>query len=127
LFQQEAIDIAIMKSMLEKLGCTVTTATHLEDCLTLLATQPFDAFICESHIEKIDLSMFVEKARDMSMNKDAYKLPILGITSHELEGEQTHCLASGMDYYIDFPVNISDLQAIVRRFIGRAIHMSENK
>jgi CheY-like chemotaxis protein/signal transduction histidine kinase len=127
LFQQEAIDIAIMKSMLEKLGCTVTTATHLEDCLTLLATQPFDAFICESHIEKIDLSMFVEKARDMSMNKDVYKLPILGITSHELEGEQTHCLASGMDYYIDFPVNISDLQAIVRRFIGRAIHMSENK
>lgn len=126
LFQQEDIDIVIMKSMLEKLGCSVTTAMHLDECLTLLATQPFDAFICESHVEKIDLSLFIEKARDMSCNKENYKLPILGITTHEQEGEQTHCLASGMDYYIDFPINISDLQAIVRRFIGRAIHMSEN-
>lgn len=126
LFQQEDIDMVIMRSMLKQLGCSVTTTTSLEESLSLLSSNHYDAFICESHIENDNLSLFIEKVHENSYSENNYKLPILGITSHELEGEQTHCLASGMDYYINFPVNVDDLQAIVRRFIGRAIYMSEN-
>ncbi len=54
-----------------------------------------------------------------------YILPALGLSHHEQEGEETRCLQFGMDYYIDVPLKIDDLTAILRRWIGRAIHLSE--
>ncbi|MFT5421348.1 MAG: signal transduction histidine kinase/CheY-like chemotaxis protein [Candidatus Endobugula sp.] len=129
LFQQEDIDVAIVKAMLKKIGCKVSVAATLGQCFNQLAQTRFDAFICESHLEDNDMKKFIDKARNANdcLQKNNYKIPILGLTSHELEDEETHCLAAGMEYYIDSPTNIDDLRAILRRFIGRAIHMAENK
>jgi DNA-binding response OmpR family regulator/signal transduction histidine kinase len=129
LFQQEDIDVAIVKAMLKKIGCKVSVAATLGQCFNQLAQTRFDAFICESHLEDNDIRGFIEKARKANdgLQKNHYKIPILGLTSHELEDEETYCLAAGMEYYIDSPTNIDDLRAILRRFIGRAIHMAENK
>jgi CheY-like chemotaxis protein len=129
LFQQEDIDVAIVKAMLKKIGCKVSVAATLGQCFNQLAQTRFDAFICESHLDDNDMRKFIDKARSANdcLQKNNYKIPILGLTSHEQEDEETHCLATGMEYYIDSPTNIDDLRAILRRFIGRAIHMAENK
>jgi signal transduction histidine kinase/DNA-binding response OmpR family regulator len=129
LFQQEDIDLVIVKAMLKSMGCVVESASTMSECEGLLETISFDAFICESHLENENLPLFVENARKVNdvLRDNHYKLPVLGLTSHELAGEETHCLASGMEYYIDSPTNIDDLRAILRRFIGRAAHMAENQ
>lgn len=129
LFQQEDIDVAIVKAMLKKIGCKVSVAATLGQCFNQLSQTRFDAFICESHLDDNDMRKFIDKARSANnfLQKNNYKIPILGLTSHEMEDEETHCLAAGMEYYIDSPTNIDDLRAILRRFIGRAIHMAENK
>lgn len=124
-FQQEDIDVAIIKSMAKKIGCTSTVASSLEECLSLLSEQSFDAFICESHLENEDLESFIEQARALCRAKTDYVMPILGASSHELDGEETHCLALGMEHYIDSPVDIDDLEAVLKRFVGRAFHMRE--
>ncbi len=128
LYQEEAIDIAIIQKILRKLGCEVTTANALDECLDLLSKTRFDAFICESHLYSVDLGDFVKQAREANsgLHNRNYKLPILGFTSRELESEQTQCLASGMEHYIHSPTTTEDLRAVLRRFIGRAIYMSEN-
>jgi signal transduction histidine kinase/DNA-binding response OmpR family regulator len=125
LFQEEDIDTAIMKSTLKKVGCHVTVATHLDQCIEFLSKDRFDAFICESHLENNNLQAFIELAKQAVLKVSPYKMPILGVSSHEQECEASHCLALGMDCYIDTPVNIDDLEAILKRFIGRAIHLTE--
>ena len=111
--------------MAKKIGCTSTVASSLEECLSLLSEQSFDAFICESHLENEDLESFIEQARALCRAKTDYVMPILGASSHELDGEETHCLALGMEHYIDSPVDIDDLEAVLKRFVGRAFHMRE--
>ena len=73
------------------------------------------------------MKSFIEfiKAANDSHHSDGYILPILGLTNHEEDGEETRCLQCGMNYYIDSPLQIDDLRAILRRWIGRAIHMAE--
>lgn len=129
LFQQEDIDLAIVKAMLKKLGCQVSTALSIEDSLDALAENPVDVFITESHLENIDLKGFVDEARKINdaLHQNGYQIPVLGYTSRELAGEESYCLASGMDYYIDSPTNVDDLRAILRRFLGRAMYMQQNQ
>ena len=128
LFQQEDIDVAIANAMLRKLGCCVTAVQSMDKALTLLGEECFDAFITESHLEDVDLKLFVEdaKSKNVEQHTEHYIIPVLGLTSHQKDSEETQCLASGMDYYIDYPVNIDYLQAILRSWIGRAVHMAEN-
>jgi signal transduction histidine kinase/CheY-like chemotaxis protein len=127
IFQEEEIDSVILNAMLNDLGCKAVEAESLEDAQRLFSQTAFDAFICESHMEGIDMEGFVEKLRKEKKQQGNYNPPILGLTSHEQDNEETQCLACGMEYYIDSPTNTDDLKAILRRFIGRAIHMAGQK
>jgi len=94
LFQQEDIDMAIAKKMLSKLGCTVSSVDTIGDALELLEERPFDVFISESHLDDINLEEFVEKAKNSNdqLRESNYNIPILGLSSREKDGEETHCL-----------------------------------
>ncbi|MEO0443949.1 MAG: hypothetical protein AAFZ92_09455, partial [Pseudomonadota bacterium] len=127
LLQYEDIDRTLVEVMLKKLGCHVVSVADPEAAMNALSTLPFDAFISESHLHDIDIKHFIEssKVTNQKCHNNAYRLPILGFSQKEHEGEETHCLQSGMNYYIDSPLQIDDLRAILRRWIGRAIHMAE--
>jgi CheY-like chemotaxis protein/signal transduction histidine kinase len=126
LFQKEAIDIAIIKKLLEKIGCVVSVAASTEECKTQLSQKTYHGFICESHLTDIDLTIFVENVRlkCKTTQQQKYTMPIIGFTNHQLEGEESHCLASGMDCYLNSPIDIDDLRAVLKRFIGRASYIA---
>jgi CheY-like chemotaxis protein/signal transduction histidine kinase len=127
LLQKEEIDLTLTTVMLEKLGCNVQSYQSHANVLEELKTNTFDAFITESFLENVDMQSFIDEVKSLSQNlrNDSYQLPVLGLNLHEEEGEETRCLQVGMDYYIDLPLQIDDLRAILRRWIGRAVHMAE--
>lgn len=129
LLQKEDIDLTIAEMMLTKLGCEVTTVTDTQDALHMAADTVFDAFITDSHLAGVDMPSFIEniKARNARLHKDGYVIPVLGLTYNQQDGEETRCLQCGMNYYIDSPLQIDDLRAILRRWIGRAVHMAESE
>lgn len=131
LYQKEEIDRTIAQVMLKKLGCIVVTAESAEDIRNKLSHKAFDAFITESQIAGLDMGMkgFLESVKSVNqkLHENGYILPILGLSHHEQDGEETHCLQSGMNYYIELPLQIDDLKAILRRWIGRSIHLAESE
>lgn len=126
LFQQDEIDMTIIQHMLEKIGCVVTQAKTANECLSLVTEKLFDGFISESHLNNIDLEDFIIDIRNISTRNETeiYVMPIIGYTSHQHDDEESHCLASGIDYYLQSPANIDDLRAVLKRFIGRAAYMA---
>jgi signal transduction histidine kinase/DNA-binding response OmpR family regulator len=131
LYQIEEIDQTIAEVMLKKLGCIVTIVKSAEAITEQAEVKAFDAFITESQITGIDTGMkiYLEsiKSTNQKLHQNGYVLPVLGLNQHEQEGEETKCLQSGMDYYIDLPLQFDDLKAILRRWIGRAIHLAESQ
>lgn len=128
LLQHEEIDRTIAEVMLKKLGCVVTTVLTSDEALDQLQRVPFDAFITDSDTGNMEMEDFIDAAKIASKtaHTNGYMLPILGLSHQEQDGEETKCLQSGMNYYIDLPLQIDDLRAILRRWIGRAIHLMEN-
>lgn len=126
LLQDEEIDQTIAMVMLEKLGCNVKAVNTPVEAVEQLASTAFDAFITESNINSVDMREFIETAKktQFSQHNNGYELPILGISHKEKQGEETHCLQCGMNYFIDSPLQIDDLRAILRRWIGRAVHLA---
>ncbi|MGH1486705.1 MAG: hybrid sensor histidine kinase/response regulator [Cellvibrionaceae bacterium] len=127
LLQNEEIDRTIAEVMLKKLGCSVVNVNDSTEAMNKLTQEAFDAFITESYLADVDMKEFIEtaKAQNQLLHASGYRLPILGLSHQEQQGEETRCLQSGMNYYIDSPLQIDDLRAILRRWIGRAIHLTE--
>lgn len=129
LYQKEEIDQTIAEVMLKKIGCNVTTVKSATTIKHQLENKVFDAFITETQIDELEEGMkdFLArvKSANQKLHETAYVLPVLGLSHHDTDGEETRCLQSGMNYYIDLPLQIDDLKAILRRWIGRAIHLSE--
>jgi signal transduction histidine kinase/CheY-like chemotaxis protein len=127
LLQNEDIDRTIADVMLKKLGCIVTTVKTADEAVAKFKSTPYDAFITDVQLVDDEMRTFIASAKSMNakLHDKNYILPALGLSHHEQEGEETRCLQFGMDYYIDVPLKIDDLTAILRRWIGRAIHLSE--
>ena len=130
LFQHEEINITIAKVILNKLGCKVVIERDPNTVLDLLAQEKYDALLTETTIDTIEISAFVKQAKqsNQALHENNYVLPIIGLNSHEKEGdtEKAQCLQNGINYYVEMPIKVEDLAAILRRFIGRAEHMAEN-
>ncbi len=131
LYQKEEIDRTIAEVMLSKLGCNVTLVESAKSINKQAKAKPYDAFITESQIDGLEKGMksIIENIRadNQKLHEDGYMLPVLGLNHHEKEGEETLCLQSGMNYYIDLPLQIDDLRAILRRWIGRAAHLAKSE
>ena len=130
LFQHEEINITIAKVILNKLGCEVVVERDPNSVLNLLAEEKYDALLTETAIDNIEIAAFVKQAKESNqvLHENNYVLPIIGLNSHEKEGdtEKAQCLQNGINYYVEMPIKVEDLAAILRRFIGRAEHMAEN-
>lgn len=129
LLQNEDIDRTIAEVMLKKLGCLVTTVKTADEAAVQFEKTAYDAFITDVQLVDDEMKKFIASAKSMNvkLHDKNYILPALGLSHHEQEGEETRCLQFGMDYYIDAPLKIDDLTAILRRWIGRAIHLSEKQ
>ncbi len=127
LLQDEDIDRTIAEVMLKKLGCLVTTVKTPDEATSQFEKTAYDAFISDVQLGDEEMKKFIAsaKSKNVEFHSKNYILPALGLSHHEQEGEETRCLQFGMDYYIDAPLQIDDLTAILRRWIGRAIHLSE--
>ena len=127
LLQIEEIDRTIAEVMLRKLGCIVFTVNTPEQAIEQFSSVAFDIFITDCHLTNVNMKEFIELAKKQNqvLHNSGYVLPILGMGYQDQEAEETHCLQSGMNYYIDSPLQIDDLRAILRRWIGRAVHIAE--
>ena len=105
------------------------TLSSIDEAIEHSQKTPFDAFITESHLQNTDMKTFIERIKSANnpLHNDGYVLPILGLTNQEKDNEETRCLQCGMNYYIDPPLQVDDLRAILRRWIGRSIDMAEQE
>lgn len=50
-----------------------------------------------------------EMIRDLEAQRNWFRLPILGLTAHAIQGYQETCLSHGMDGYLGKPFEIKQL------------------
>ena len=105
------------KRMLEKFGHTVVAVADGRKALARLAEQDFDLLLMDVQMPVLD---GVEATRRIRASGKAHAgIPIVAMTAYAMPGDREKFLAAGMDDYLTKPVEIEELDAVIRRVLDK--------
>ncbi len=104
----------LMRGLLEKQGCHVTSATNGADAVTQTRAGAFDVVLMD--IEMPGMDGFETTARiRMREAGSQLRVPIVAFTANVIAGYERRCLEADMNGYLAKPIQISDLVHLLAR------------
>ena len=118
LVEDNAINQALAKALLQRMGHRVSTAVHGKDALEILARQRFDLVFMDCQMPVMDGYDATRAIRSGDEGVLQPEVCILAMTANTQPGDREKCLAAGMSGYVPKPINL----AVLRQAIGE--HMA---
>jgi len=99
--EDNAVNQIILKTILTKAGCYVTTAWNGQEALEAITKDHYDLVLMDGEMPVMDGLKATQKIRE-SFN--CQTLPIIGVTAHAMVEDRERFLAAGMNGYITKPI-----------------------
>lgn len=109
--------------MLESIGCEVEIAENGSEAVDALASKQFDLIFMDCQMPVMDGFEATRTIRSQSSQND---IPVVALTANAMEGDRELCIASGMDDYLSKPVNQSELQSTLEKWLHQKPTTSTN-
>jgi signal transduction histidine kinase/DNA-binding response OmpR family regulator len=117
LAEDNAVNQALAKRLLEKMGHSVVMATNGSEALeAILEMESFDAALMDVQMPQMDGFEATQAIREAEQTSGNH-LPIIALTAHAMKGDEERCLAAGMDGYISKPIRATELLAVLERLV----------
>ena len=112
------INRAVLRGMLERNGLTVVEATDGVEALASLSNVEIATVFMDLQMPRMDGLTATAEWRRREAACGAVRVPIVAVTASALAGEKDRCLAVGMDDYLAKPFKVAALTAMVERWLG---------
>jgi CheY-like chemotaxis protein/HPt (histidine-containing phosphotransfer) domain-containing protein len=106
--------VAVMK--LGRKGHEVQVAACGADALAALDTEWFDVMFSDIQMPDMDGFELAAAVRKREAGSGR-RLPVIAMTAHAMKGDESRCLAAGMDAYVPKPVKPDALFAVLERVV----------
>ncbi|MGK2906652.1 MAG: PocR ligand-binding domain-containing protein [Desulfuromonadales bacterium] len=116
LAEDNRINQALARTLLEKRGWTVQTAANGYEAVTAWRQGGIDLILMDIQMPQVDGFQATRLIREEERNL-AGRTPIIGLTAHAMKGDREECLEAGMDDYIPKPVRAEALYATVEYWL----------
>ena len=126
LVEDNPVNQAVARAMLEKLGCRVDLAENGVAAIAAYGRTAYDVILMDGQMPEMDgyettrrLRVFEAGAATEAGRDDgrAAHVPIVAMTAHAMKGDRERCLESGMDDYLSKPFTRGQLADILRRWV----------
>ena len=110
----------VVSAMLEKLGIDVGLASNGEEALKALAHSKYDLVLMDVQMPVMDGLTATKEIRKMEgeeMKEGAPHIPIIALTANAVQGDKEECLAAGMDGYLQKPMSLRGLVALLDKWL----------
>ncbi|HYF71879.1 MAG TPA: response regulator, partial [Nocardioides sp.] len=113
--EDNEVNQMVAAGLLQNLGCTVDVAVDGVEAVELL-TRPHEyaAVLMDCRMPRLDGFDATRQVR--RQEPVGRRVPIIAMTASAMEGERERCLDSGMDDYLTKPVDIAELERVVREW-----------
>ncbi len=112
--EDEHINQQILQAILTKLGHRVTLAENGYAALDLLRTQHFDIVLMDVQMPEMDGLEATRIIRNSNDYLRVQNIPIIALTAYAMAGDKDKCLAAGMNSYLAKPVDIKELDKLLK-------------
>ncbi len=115
--EDNAVNLLVARSMLERLGCVVETAASGGQALRRFEPGRFDLVLMDCQMPELDGCQTTAKLRAREAAAGA-RAPIVALTANAIGADREECLRAGMDDYLAKPLRLATLRRVVRRWCG---------
>lgn len=116
----------VAQGMLKKLGYHVRLAGNGLEALQEFQNRQIDLILMDCQMPEMDGFETTRRIRQIeSENASNQRTPIIAMTAHVGDEDQSQCFACGMDDYIAKPVKYDTLQGHLLRWLGNSINDEE--
>jgi signal transduction histidine kinase/DNA-binding response OmpR family regulator len=117
--EDNEVNQQVATAMLKRMGCEVDVAANGRECLTALERARYDLVFMDCHRPVMDGFAATAAIRALESRHGRSRQPIVALTADALTGDSERCLSAGMDDYLSKPFGLSDLRAVLERWLPR--------
>ncbi|MDA0656689.1 MAG: response regulator, partial [Proteobacteria bacterium] len=123
--EDNTINQRVLGNQMERLGYHADFAEDGVEALAMLEKNParYGLLLTDCHMPRLDGYDLTQTIRDAEAARGGYRLPIVALTANALHGEADRCLEAGMDDYLSKPVDLSDLDNTIFKWLPKAVRM----
>jgi len=116
--EDNPVNLKLISRVLENLGCVPTLADNGRKALEELkhSSEAYDLVLLDMHMPELDGLSMVKEMRRGSAGIRAQTMWTIALTAEAREAERKRALAEGLNDYLTKPLNVSALEAALRRF-----------
>lgn len=116
--EDNPVNVAVLKSMLEKLGHRGTFCENGEAALAAFCKTParFDLVLMDCEMPVLDGFNATRAIRAFEYQRGLAPIPVVALTAHAFREQQEKCMAAGMDRYLSKPISFATLTAVLRNY-----------
>ncbi len=126
LVEDNAVNQAVSKAMLEYLGCQTDVAGNGREAVEAFSRAWHDLILMDCQMPEMDGYEATRVIREMELahggDRGYPRTPIVALTAHAMEGDREVCLKAGMDDYLSKPFRPNELYSVLTRWM---IHCSD--
>jgi signal transduction histidine kinase/CheY-like chemotaxis protein len=110
--EDNAVNQRVVFRMIQKLGCRADVVANGLEAISALQRVPYDVILMDCQMPELDGYAATRAIRQQE--GDSKHTRIIAMTANALKGDRERCLAAGMDDYISKPINLHELEQILR-------------
>jgi CheY-like chemotaxis protein len=119
LVEDNPINQAVARAMLDKLGVTVVTAVNGAEALERLTHESdIDIVFMDVQMPVMDGFEATRRLRALEAEQKRTRLPVIALTANAMTHDRQACLAAGMDDFVSKPVTKQALRGAIDRMLG---------
>jgi hypothetical protein len=115
LVEDNAINQALAKALLQRMGHGVTAVNNGKEALDALAMRTFDAVLMDCQMPVMDGFEATRQLRTGQAGVLQPHIPVIAMTANAMVGDHERCLECGMDDYVAKPIKVPLLKAALEK------------
>jgi CheY-like chemotaxis protein/HPt (histidine-containing phosphotransfer) domain-containing protein len=117
--EDNLINQQVLNAMLTSLGVKVTLASNGQQAVELVQNCDFDLVLMDCQMPVMDGFQATVAIRRLPSGRGE-RLPIAAVTANALQGDEQNCFEAGMNDFLPKPFKLTQLQALLARWLPRA-------
>lgn len=117
LVEDQPVNQMLMKSILERAQCVPDLARNGIEAVAKFGQHSYDLIFMDCQMPEMDGFQATQEIRRLETN--GKRTPIVAVTADAMKGDRDKCLAIGMDDYLNKPVQVSSIHAMIHKYSSK--------
>lgn len=117
LVEDQPVNQLLMKTILEKAECVPDLAKNGVEAVAKFGIRNYDIIFMDCQMPEMDGFQATQEIRRIENEKKKLRTPIVALTADAMKGDRDRCLSIGMDDYLNKPVKIGSIHAMIHRYV----------